>query len=453
MMNRVSRRQFLKISGAALGGSVALELRGVPSKPKIEPIAPDQITNLPGLGQVEGVQFAGYTPMASNFGPRSGEGLFYWFVGSDDYIGRPTILWTNGGPGSSSFWGFFIENGPYSIDPTGTRLTKRPDAWNNYANYLIFEHPLSVTLSFAQNPNDVPKTVEMGVEQLYQALLHLVALHPEIAKNPIIVAGESYAGTYLPLLSKAILEGNQSGNPPLDLRAMVLLDAWVNPMVQMAQDTTYAFTHGLVTESQKRILDEQYKGAVYLPSINSAIAELSGAYMANIAQSGDPPFDPVLTYLNRADVRQALHVENTTPLTQSWSSMVSENYAARVNDSYAGVVQELLDGGPNGGQEPDNTLLLLDKKSKLKVQVISGLDDAKDCNFLGTGAWLDLLQGDAARNFQAATPTQWKSSDNRLLGFVQDGGVLSWLKVLNAGHLAVMDQPLLIHYILQALQE
>lgn len=453
----VSRRQFLKISGSALGGTVALDLAGMrnKSKPKAKTktISSDQVTDLPGLGQVEGVQFAGYAPVASETGSRAAESLFYWFVGPDDYAERVTILWTNGGPGSSSFWGFFLENGPYIIDPNGASLTKRPDAWNNYANYLIFEHPLSVTLSLAQDPDNVPKTVEIGVKQLYQALLNFVKLHPEIAKNPIIVAGESYAGTYLPLLSKAILEGNHTGNTQLDLRVMVLLDAWVDPMVQMAQNTTYALTHGLISESQKRILDEQYKGPVYLPGINSAIEDLSGVYMANIAQAGDPPFDPVLTYLNRADVRQALHVENTKPLTQSWSSAVSENYAPRVNDSYAWIVQELVDGGPNGGQEPNNTLLLLDKKSKLKVQVISGLNDAKDCNFLGTGAWLDLLQGDAARNFQAATPTQWKSSDNRLLGFSQDGGLLSWLKVLNAGHLAVLDQPLLINYILQSLHE
>lgn len=39
-----------------------------------------------------------------------------------------------------------------------------------------------------------------------------------------------------------------------------------------------------------------------------------------------------------------------------------------------------------------------------------------------------------------------------MLGFVQEGGLLGWLKVLNAGHMAAMNQPQLIHYILATLE-
>ena len=78
--------------------------------------------NLPALGKIDGVQFAGYASVrgetGSNGADATDESLFYWFVGTDDYAKRPTILWTNGGPGSSSFWGFFLENGPYVIDRT-----------------------------------------------------------------------------------------------------------------------------------------------------------------------------------------------------------------------------------------------------------------------------------------------------------------------------------------------
>ena len=398
----------------------------------------DLVTHLPGLGAVDNVQFAGYASVrgttGSNGATVSDESLFYWFVGEKDYAKRPTILWTNGGPGSSSFWGFFLENGPYIVSPDGAKLSPRPHAWYHSANYMIIEHPLSVTLSFAKHEADVPKTVEVGIAQLYQALLNFVELHPEIADNPIILAGESYAGTYLPLLAQAILDGNQAGGRKLDLRLMVLCDAWVDPMVQMATDTTYALTHGLISEEQKRILDATYQGP-YLASINSAIQQLSACYMANIAQQADPPFDPVYAYLNRADVRKALHIANDTKLTKNYSQLISNNYAAAVNDSYADVVQGILD------------------HSTVRVRVVSGLNDAKDCNFLGTGAWLDLMQGDAARFFQAAKPTQWHSATDpkAVLGFSQVGGQLGWLKVLNAGHMAAMDQPELINYIMAAL--
>ncbi len=416
---------------------------------------PDRVSWLPGYGDIANTQFAGYASLQAPdehavTKPLADEQLFYWFVGAEDYAHKPTILWTNGGPGSSSFWGFFLENGPYQIDATGSKLTKRPQAWNSYANYMIFEHPLSVTLSFAKDPSAIPHSVEQGIDQLYHALLNFVALHPEIAANPIILAGESYAGTYLPLLAKAILHGNHTGRTKLDLRVMVLCDAWVNPMVQMATDTTWAVTHGLISASQKVALDASY--ADRLPLINQAIADICGVYMTNTAQRADPSFQPIYDYLNNPEVRQALHVPAHSPkLTQNWSAQISNNYAGQVNDSYMPTIQALLDGGESVNQNPRSSLRLLDG-SKLKVHMVSGLNDAKDCNFLGTGAWIDLLQGDAALAFRQAVPTQWLDAHKNVMGFSQTGGQLGWLKILNAGHMAARDQPNLIHYILDTLK-
>lgn len=85
--------------------------------------------------------------------------------------------------------------------------------------------------------------------------------------------------------------------------------------------------------------------------------------------------------------------------------------------------------------------------------VISGLNDVTDCNPMGTGAWLDLLEGDVAAEFHAAPTEQWQHRSRqpdrkpRVLGYLQDGGALTWVKVLDAGHLAVADQPLLIDLI------
>jgi len=369
----------------------------------------DQISVLPGLGNVSNTQFAGYVPVTGEFNPKTrtgeDESLFYWFVGTGEgsaYANKPTIIWTNGGPGSSSFWGFFLENGPYEIVCSSQpKLAKRKNTWSDTANYMIFEHPLSVMLSFANKEVNIPLTVEEGIEQYYQALVNFIHKHPEIANNPIILAGESYAGTYLPMLSKAILDGNASGqNPKLNLKATVLLDAWVAPYVQMAQDTTYAYMHGMISAREKKELDERYEHD--LPNINEAIQRKCGLYMTNIAQQKDPKFDPITEYLNREDVRQALHIESDKKLNENWSLQVSKNYQYGVNESYVHVIKELLD-------------------RKLQVLVISGLNDAKDCNFLGTEKWLEILTGSAAEKFNSASTEQWRLSGNEpVLGYIQN---------------------------------
>jgi vitellogenic carboxypeptidase-like protein len=404
-------------------------------KPVTTSTPPDRVTRLPGLGKVTNVQFAGYASIhPGGIVPLKAEDerLFYWFAGADNYAKKPTVLWSNGGPGSSSFWGFFLENGPYEIAPDGAKLKPSPTSWTQHFNYMIFEHPLSVTLSAAKNKGSIPRTVEEGIEQLYQALLNFLDLHPEIAKNPIILAGESYAGTYLPLLAQAILKGNKKAKRKLDLQMVVLCDAWVDPYTQMATDTAYAHSHGLISAEQKKALDKEY-AKKKLPQINAAIQKICGCYMTNIAQSADPSFDPIITYLNRADVRKALHIPaDYPPLKDNWSKQIAKNYAPQVNDSYVPTVQALLNAG-------------------MKLRIVSGLNDAKDCNFLGTEAWLQKLKGKAATEFKTAAAVQWKDEKKNVLGFSQGKGQLGWLKVLNAGHMAARDQPKLIEYLVQSL--
>lgn len=413
--------------------------------PEAKPVAKekkfdDRIVSLPDLDKLEGNQFSGYSPITRGTDTaKEGENLFYWFVGDDNYADRPTILWTNGGPGSTSFWGFFTENGPYEITTEEqkegdnsipkTKLIPRENAWNESANYMIIEHPLDVTLSFPKDNKNVPSTPQEGVKEYYNALINFMDKHPEIAKNPIILAGESYAGTYLPLLAAEILKGNENGETKLNILSTVLMDAWVDPIVQMKKNTKYAHSHGLISKKQKKELDKEYQGEK-LSKINDAIHDLCGVYMADTAATGDPSIDPIMAYLNRDDVRTAIHAIINKVDVLAYSDLVYENYKPSTNESFAYVVADLLKAGQ-------------------KIQVISGLNDAKDCNFLGTEAWLKALKGKASKSLKNATPQQWKDKEDFVIGFDQNGGLLSWLKVLNAGHMAAMNQPLIIEKIME----
>jgi cathepsin A (carboxypeptidase C) len=436
----------LMATGAGSFSSLAPNSANAAAKPTN---TPDTVTALPGLGSV-GTQFAGYssvnTKSCSNVrcSGAGDAGLFYWFVGKTGggYASAPTILWTNGGPGSTSFWGFFTENGPYVVKPGGT-LQKRPMAWNNTANYLMFDQPLGVGLSFAP-VSQQPANVQQGVDQWYTALVHFLSLHPEIAHNPIILAGESYGGTYDALLAKAILDGNaRAGRQVIHLGGVIIAAGWVDPVVQQSMDTTYALTHGLITSADKTRLDQTYAqcqaaDAAQTPSsaqanetcgkVKTAIGDISGLYLLNTAKTGDLPTDPMIAYLNRRDVRTAIHAKPSGTFTL-FSESIGDRYVVGEQDSYLSTVQDVLDQG-------------------VPVMVVSGLNDATDVNVLGTGAWLNRLLGSRASLFQSAPTVQWKGGPgNHVLGYIQGAGGLSWVKVLNAGHLVVGDQPLLINLI------
>jgi carboxypeptidase C (cathepsin A) len=273
--------------------------------------------------------------------------------------------------------------------------------------------------------------------------VHLVERHPELGARPILLAGESYGGTYVPLLAKAILDGNErAGHEVIPLGGIVLASPWTDPVVGESMDTTYAYTHGLITAADKTELDAVYgqcKAEVMAaqPStkaanetcskLKSSIEKRSGRYLLNIAKSGDPPTDQVVAYLNRPDVRTAIHAKPVGKFSL-FSEAIGDRYAVGEQDSYRWAMQEMLDRG-------------------VPVMVISGLNDATDVNFLGVNAWLDLLTGERAAAHQAATSTQWKDADGTVLGYLREGGGLTSVLVLGAGHLAVADQPRLINLI------
>lgn len=433
---------------AGSGGGTSVPT-GAPAT--LPPGAPaDQVASLPGLTGYDAPQYAGYAsvgaqPCATVGCDQPGEaGLFYWFAGQRGAAPSqaPTIVWTNGGPGASSFWGFFLENGPFTVSAQG-QVAPRPMGWTDTANYLMFDQPLGVGLSFASDAQ-LPTGLQDGIDQWYRALVHFLERHPDVAANPIVLAGESYGGTYVPLLARAILDGNaRAGREVVRLAGTVLAAGWVDPVVQQSMDTTYALTHGLITEADKAVLDatfEQCRAAVAAatPSsraandtcskIKDGISQISGRYLLNLASTGDPSTDPVVAYLNRPDVREAIHARPAGEF-DFFSEAIGERYVVGEQDSYLPVVQDVLDRG-------------------VPVMVISGLNDATDVNFLGTGAWLARLAGERAAAFHAAPTTQWHDGDPaEVLGYLQAGGGLTWVKALGAGHLAVMDQPKLIDLI------
>ena len=52
-------------------------------------------------------------------------------------------MWLQGGPGGSSLFGLFNENGPIVVDESGT-ASKRQVTWNSDYHMLYIDNPVSV---------------------------------------------------------------------------------------------------------------------------------------------------------------------------------------------------------------------------------------------------------------------------------------------------------------------
>jgi cathepsin A (carboxypeptidase C) len=136
--------------------------------------------------------------------------LHYWFAeAEEDAKNKPIVLWLNGGPGSSSILGMLQEHGPLLINATGG-LMENPYAWTKLANLLILESPTGVGYSYCST--QVSGGVCKNTDKLTAAAARAAVVDffstkfPELKENPFFITGESYAGVYVPTLSKELLD-------------------------------------------------------------------------------------------------------------------------------------------------------------------------------------------------------------------------------------------------------
>ena len=165
--------------------------------------ASDRVTSLPVYGQLKSANYAGYVNLTE------GRRAFYWFVESQrSPSSDPLVLWLNGGPGCSSLLGFSEENGPYTMRHGGN-FEDNAFAYSTIANVLYLESPPGVGFSLDTVPaivwNDT-NTAQMS----YLFLRNWFKRFPKYRNHKLYLAGESYAGHYVPQLAYQIFTGSDS---------------------------------------------------------------------------------------------------------------------------------------------------------------------------------------------------------------------------------------------------
>lgn len=74
--------------------------------------------------------------------------MFFWFFPSaDGNKDAPVVLWLQGGPGGSSLFGLFVENGPLGVD-SKLKLTDRAVNWNSKYHVLYIDNPVGTVRNF-----------------------------------------------------------------------------------------------------------------------------------------------------------------------------------------------------------------------------------------------------------------------------------------------------------------
>ncbi|XP_059928267.1 cathepsin A-like [Gadus macrocephalus] len=424
---------------------------------------PDEVKALPGMAFKPNYrQWSGYL-MAS-----PGTFLHYWFVTSQrDPVNDPLVLWLNGGPGCSSLDGFLSENGPFHVQDNGNSLYVNEFSWNKITNLLYLESPAGVGFSYSDTENYNTSDDEVA-DNNYLALQSFFGKFPNFAKNDFFIFGESYGGIYAPTLSqrvaggaakinfKGFAVGNGLSSYALNDRSLVYFgyyhglfgeDLWrdltsnccddsgchfdnaeagpCNTMVNLAFRIVYEGglnEYALYLDCAGGVKSHQgYERSMRNLLRNSREAwrhlRVAPGQRVSLNVGGVPPClnsTAQKSWLNRRDVRKALHIPDVRPPWDLCSDVVGDGYT-RIYPTMKDFYLKLLSQG-------------------IRALVYNG-DTDMACNFLGDQWFVEDLGIQETTKYQS-----WKY-DNQIAGFYQQYGNLTFLTVKGAGHMVPQWAP------------
>ncbi|XP_065629197.1 serine carboxypeptidase-like 40 [Quercus suber] len=182
----------------------------------------DRIERLPGQTQVNFSQYGGYVTVDKSAGPGC----------------------------SSLAYGAMQELGPFRVHSDGKTLYKNKFSWNYVANVLFLESPAGVGFSYSNTTKDYSTSGDRRTARdNYVFLLNWLKRFPEYKNRDFYVAGESYAGHYVPQLAHTILFRNKKANKTIiNLKGIIIGNAVINDETDTQGMLDYLETHAIVSD-------------------------------------------------------------------------------------------------------------------------------------------------------------------------------------------------------------
>ncbi|XP_077247118.1 serine carboxypeptidase-like 35 [Tasmannia lanceolata] len=388
----------------------------------------DRVLGLPGQPEVKFSHYAGYVRVRQE----DEKALFYWFFEAEGGASeKPLVLWLNGGPGCSSIaYGAAQELGPFLVRNDHSNLVLNNFSWNKVANLLFLEAPVGVGFSYTNNSEDLHRLGDgITAEDSHAFLINWFQRFPSLKSHDFYIAGESYAGHYVPQLAELIYDRNKQATKDsyINFKGFMIGNAVINDETDQMGMIEYAWSHAIISDQLYHSINKEcnFKSGNQTIHCNSAIRGFLQAYsdidiysiytpvcLSDLARKSSPKllasprsfsqhdlwhklpsgYDPCTQdytekYFNREDVQKALHA-NVTKLSYPYTAC--SDVIEKWNDS------------------PDSVLPIIKKlvKAGLRVWVYSGDTDGRvpvtstrySINSLGLGmkdgwrAWFNKQQ-------------------------------------------------------------
>lgn len=348
----------------------------------------------------------------------------------------------------------FYELGPYrfregSDDDYGA-VEINEFAWNAVSNLLFVDQPRSTGFSWVDNDSvDRYADGERSIaDDLYEFLLGFLVAYPEFAERDLYIAGESYAGHYIPVFAARILAGNaDDAMPTIALQGVAIGNPWISPRRQFESLLPFAEANDLVrddrtTRDQMAYLSKACadllttegrtqeslltcrtleRELVHDPMVRSHAFNYYDVRLDCL--DGRPQcydFTKLGKLMEDPETRRQLGVRQRSTPWQTCSEDVKEHLGLDTLLHCDVFLPRLLESG-------------------VRVMIYTGVYDML-CNHIGTDAWAHQMQWPGQDAFGSHPWSGWYVDGDLAGRFKQHSG-LTLVEVYDAGHMVPMDQP------------
>uniref|UniRef100_A0A164VMU5 Carboxypeptidase n=1 Tax=Daucus carota subsp. sativus TaxID=79200 RepID=A0A164VMU5_DAUCS len=297
----------------------------------------DKVESLPG--QPDGATFDQYSGYVT-VDPVAGRALFYYLAQSENSSSQPLVLWLNGGPGCSSFGtGAMMELGPFRVNSDGETLSQNKYAWNNEANMLFLESPAGVGFSYSNTTSDYVTGDSRTAADAYTFMMNWLQRFPEYQTRDFFIAGEDYAGHYIPQLAQLILQNNKITNQTvINLKGIAIGNAYINDETDLAGILEYYWTHALIS-------DEVHMGITLNCNftVGANISDTCGTYLDQINTDGIFPYDIYAPWCGSSIGSPS--TSRFDPCTDTYINELIDNQWTDSPETVLPIIKELMSSG------------------------------------------------------------------------------------------------------------
>lgn len=356
--------------------------------------------------------------------------LFFWYHPSqNDPSKDPLIIWLQGGPGCSSMMGLFFENGPYRLI-NSTYIEQNPSSWNKKANLLYIDQPLGVGFSYTKGI--IARSSEESAIDLFNGMIEFYKQIPNLRNNDVYVAGESYAGKWIPYFANYIYSRTDY---PIRFKGAMIGNPLIHPLIQYSAYPKFGYYQGITTyrtlidhnlryiQCKKHILARNWRGAesssctpLYLDLLSRT--QLSG-FDSRRSISYTLYLGQLVDYFDRDDVLVALNISRNS----FYNNCLNDTFAAFTNEFHKEIPSYMLPTMLNRSQ-----VLIYSSQFDFRSSSIGINEYLKNLNWTHRTKFNNLPQNlfsDFIKVFG-----QWKSFGN-----------LTYLNLYGAGHMSGAEQP------------